>query len=230
MEGPRKLFVEGNNDKFVIINLIKKLCPHLPADARTRTLGGVDIHDAGDVDRALKLFAEAIRSEDGIYGLVIDADAHKGMKLANRWTAIRNILAKESLTSLPNTPPRSGWVDQMPHTPRRSALGPIVGAWILPDNSNDGAMEALLRRFVPPSDPSWEFAETVAVTARESHQAPFPAYAQAKATLHTWLAWRKEAGRPYGRAIELGDLVPDHDPIARQFADWFLQLFELPTA
>lgn len=229
MEGPRKLFVEGNNDVHVVVHLLKKLCPHLPTEVKTWG-GGLDIRDAGDDQRALKLFGEAIRGENGIHGLVIDADAQRGKHAPDRWTRIRDLLAKQGLTDVPGTAPTAGWIGQLPHTPNRSALGPRVGAWILPDNTNDGAMEALLRRFVPLTDPSWGHAESAATAARESHKAPFMASAQAKATLHTWLAWRSEPGRPYGRAIQSGDLVPDHDEVARRFADWFLRLFELPTA
>ena len=46
-----------------------------------------------------------------------------------------------------------------------------------------------------------------------------------KAVLHTWLAWQKEPGLPYGTAIRARYFRHD-SPVAECFVKWFCWVFE----
>jgi hypothetical protein len=105
-----------------------------------------------------------------------------------------------------------------------------LGIWLMPDNSLAGALEGFVRKLVPSQDPTWEHAEASVATA-QCLGARFDEKDRLKATLHTWLAWRKEPGVPYGRAISSKYL--EHDtPEALQFIGWFCRLYDisLPTS
>jgi hypothetical protein len=95
----------------------------------------------------------------------------------------------------------------------------------MPANQREGALEAFRTPFFPANDPSMAFAEECARVARDVHGAPYKPKDAEKARLHTWLAWRTEPGRPYGRAIAASDLTPTANSVARAFADWFEALF-----
>ena len=54
--------------------------------------------------------------------------------------------------------------------------------------------------------------------------ARFASTAARKAVLHTWLAWQKEPGRPYGVAIK-ARYFGATSAAADQFLAWFEQVF-----
>lgn len=218
------LFVEGSDDKFVIVHLMQRLCPWLDADAR-RWCGDFHIDTSND-DEALARFSSSLKSATGRYGLVLDADESPGKQVAERWKAIRDALGRHGI-SMPESPPSEGWLGRVEPGPTRVSLGPRLGVWLMPDNARNGALEAFLEPLVPSGDTSWSYATSVAAEARQLHGAPFRPHHEGKARLHTWLAWRTEPGRPYGRALVCGDLCPEEDPVAARFKDWFLSLFEL---
>jgi hypothetical protein len=49
---------------------------------------------------------------------------------------------------------------------------------------------------------------------------------EAKARLHTWLAWQEEPGKPIGQAITKRFLDPEATE-AQAFLDWLRRLFEM---
>jgi hypothetical protein len=77
---------------------------------------------------------------------------------------------------------------------------PTIGIWLMPDNSTPGALEQFARLLVPGSDKLWPEAETV-VQHIKSIEQRFRMTYEMKATLHTWLAWQKEPGKPIGQAM-----------------------------
>lgn len=218
-----KLFVEGDDDLHVIVSLIRELRPSLESVWKK----GFDI-DASNDSQALRRFRNALLSSTGAYGLVLDADADPKKDVAARWRSIRQVLEKAGIAA-PEAPPREGWLGQVGPGSSRSGAGPRIGVWLMPNNEHNGALEAFLEPFVPGGDASWSYAGQVIDEASRVHAAPFPEKDSRKARLHTWLAWRKEPGRPYGRAIECGDLQPHRDPVAQQFVAWFAALFEPET-
>ena len=56
--------------------------------------------------------------------------------------------------------------------------------------------------------------------------AEFAPQDQIKATLHTWLAWQKEPGLPYGTAIK-AKYFGNNSPVAMDFVSWFKILFAI---
>jgi len=148
----------------------------------------------------------------GHYGLILDADATDGKRVADRWGS----LSKLDI-GLPDAPPTAGWVNE----PRN---GLRVGVWLMPDNENEGALERFLTGLVPEGS-SWNYAEQVVEVARRDHHAEFAERHTAKARLHTWLAWRREPGRPYGRAIAAGDFDVTRTDLPRRFVDWMIRLY-----
>ncbi len=47
-----------------------------------------------------------------------------------------------------------------------------------------------------------------------------------KAQLHTWLAWKKEPGKPFGQAMD-ANYFDIKMPVVQEFLDWFSGTFEL---
>lgn len=88
-----------------------------------------------------------------------------------------------------------------------------------------GKLEDFLDTLVMPDDPLRFLAETAAGQSR-LYGAVFAPQDQIKATLHTWLAWQKEPGRPYGTAI-IAKYFRSDSPVASDFVSWFKRLFEI---
>ncbi len=207
------LLVEGDDDKWVVINLMPRL-------GRSFTSEQCWVEASGSDARALAVFAVAIKqSAPARVGIVLDADDEDGKRAPDRWKAICDEL-NGSVTGLPVDPPAEGWIGS-------TGAGVTVGAWIMPDNQNVGALEQFLTPMVPRADPTWSHAGRAATEAR-GMGAPFNQRHHSKAWLHTWLAWRTQPGRPYGRAITSGDLQPNGSAAATAFAAWFERLFPRP--
>ncbi len=49
-----------------------------------------------------------------------------------------------------------------------------------------------------------------------------------KANLHTWLAWKRDPGKPFGQAINAGYFNLNASSI-KLFLDWFYAVFKLST-
>jgi hypothetical protein len=202
----RRLFVEGNNDLHVVAQIAMKLHPEEPSWWHKDL-----IRDAGSDTKALAEFKTAIKNP-GHYGIILDADATDGKRVADRWISLSSLGL-----GLPDGPPSDGWVDE-------PTKGLRVGVWLMPDNKSEGALESFLTGLVPEGS-SWTYAEEVVDVARRDHHADFAERHKAKARLHTWLAWRKEPGRPYGRAIQAGDLDVGRTNLPLRFVDWMARLY-----
>jgi hypothetical protein len=214
-----QLFVEGKSDKHVVIHVVRKLRPSWDVDSR-KWGGGFEINDkvSGDED-AFDAFKIAAKGANARIGLVIDADDQAGKRVADRWRRI-SVAVSGLGAAVPPTAPANGWV-------ATTGNGTRLGTWIMPDNVNNGALEAFVSSFAP-GDGCWTYAKRVVRYAKTKHAAPYSVGHEPKARLHTWLAWRAEPGRPFGIAIRAGDLDPAQAPIASRFADWFERLFVLP--
>jgi len=92
----------------------------------------------------------------------------------------------------------------------------------MPDNQSKGILEDFLRFLVPPGSPLFQYVED-SVKAIPGKPL-FPEKDEPKARIHTWLAWQKEPGKPYGTAITAKFLDPDA-PQAKTFVAWLNRLF-----
>jgi hypothetical protein len=212
----KQLFVEGTNDKFFTISITKRMRSTYVGDARL-WFGGFHIESSGSDSQALDDFKLASKgTKDQVYGIILDADDLTGKHLADRWKDISSIPTLKGANP-PATIPPTGWIGQIPD-------GPKVGAWIFPDNIGDGALEAFIASFIPASS-LWTFSEKVVKLAKKNHGASFADIHKVKARIHSWLSWCKEPGRPYGRAMECGDLDVNQNPVGGVFVNWLEALF-----
>ncbi|MXW40817.1 MAG: hypothetical protein F4Z75_06725 [Synechococcus sp. SB0668_bin_15] len=93
----------------------------------------------------------------------------------------------------------------------------------MPGNQQAGALEEFLANLVAEGDLLLEFAKSSTQQAR-TKGATFPDAKRSKAVLHTWLAWQRDPGLPYGAAIRAQFFR--HDSAAAQaFVAWYRSLF-----
>ena len=142
-------------------------------------------------------------------------DADKASK--NRWDSVRGRLKGIGLT-LPNRIPEEGFVGYTDLFKAR------VGVWLMPDNRRSGAIEEFLKDLISDGDTLLQLADTSTVSAKKLGAA-FSDAKQRKAVLHTWLAWQKNPGVPYGLAVKAHYFQHD-SPAARAFVDWFRRVFQ----
>ncbi len=221
MEGPAGQYavhVEGIDDVHTIKHLLRH---HAIAVSVGEALpGGVPtIVPAGDVGRLLDGITASVRaSAFASVGFVLDADA----PLIDRWRSVRDRLARVDVAA-PETPPPEGFVGAS------GRYKSTVGVWLMPDNRRDGTLEDFLRMLIDEGDALIDYANRTATYAREKKGARFPAVQHDKAVIHTWLAWQKTPGLPYGSAVAAHFFRHD-SPAALAFVAWFKRLFAIETA
>ncbi len=215
----KQLIVEGKDDKWFVINLLKAYGVAWPNDNKKWPLTVTDFGGEDKIRDHEKLGAElhetlvAARKIQGLgtLGILLDSDTDAAAK----FQSLRDILSEFEL------PPRLP-VDGLIHNTSRLR----IGIWIMPDNQNNGNLETLLQNLIPDGAvPLWEHAR-LATAAAKQLGADYREVDQSKAELHTWLAWQDPPGRPYGTAIEARMLeVPNNK--ATTFAKWLNDLFDL---
>ena len=118
---------------------------------------------------------------------------------------------------LPEQPDENGTIIHQPGMP-------VVGIWIMPDNSLPGMLEDFIAFLVPDGDPLWNRASDC-LQQIPPEERRFTDNHQNKAHLHTWLAWQKDPGTPMGLAITKSYLDADA-PNAQRLIAWLRRLFE----
>lgn len=101
-----------------------------------------------------------------------------------------------------------------------------IGIWIMPDNQNNGYLEHFLASLISSSDSILPFAGQQIEALKQSKLQLFSEAKKQKALLHTWLAWQKEPGKPFGQAVDAGYFDVNAAPLL-QFEEWFKNTFEL---
>ena len=128
-----------------------------------------------------------------------------------------------------------GLASEFPGLPDRIPEGGLVevhtdgqrfGVWIMPDNRFSGMLEHFLAGLVPEdAQPLYRLAQE-SVSKAADRGAPFQPVHQAKAEIHTWLAWQNEPGKQLHQAVHHRVLDPQK-PESRSFVAWFRSLFEV---
>jgi len=152
-------------------------------------------------------------SSDRPVGFVLDADD----KPQDLWSAVRARLREFELDP-PNDIPADGYITDVERYKTR------VDVWLMPDNRQEGALEKFLMDLIDKDDDCLlPLAES---STQEAHDkgAKFP---MPKAVLHTWLAWQKNPGLPYGAAINAQFFRHD-SPATLAFVAWYKRLFSSP--
>lgn len=210
MEHREILLVEGTDDRHVIKHIRERNASCFQREFSIKTCSGID--------NLLKEFPLQCNGSDvEIVGAVVDADGNVG----GRWQSLRDRLkGNRKLPRLPNSPPRGGYVSPQPP----AELRPRIGIWMMPDNSSRGTMEDFLYEMIRQPDLLLDQAEECIDDVVAKNLNRFRQSERKKALLHTWLAWQKQPGRPYGTAIAGGTL----DSTAGQapdFVQWLSNLF-----
>ncbi|WP_133121196.1 DUF3226 domain-containing protein [Kyrpidia spormannii] len=203
-QGNRILLVEGKDDLHVVTNLC-----NIHGVPKT-----FDVDDAEGVEHLLDVFRVLIKkpSNKERIGIIVDAD----LDIESRWLSIRKMLVQAGYTSIPLKPQPSGTVIKDPE-------GPVIGIWIMPNNTVPGILEDFVAFLVPPNDPLWPRVEGCLQNLPFCSNR-FEDKDWSKARLHTWLAWQKEPGKPIGVAISKRYLDAGV-PVAQELVDWLKRVF-----
>ena len=213
-----ELHVEGRDDVHVVKHLLlrHRIDCALERDsrpAREFAPNVPEIRRAHDRNAVLDSIEPAVRVSNGrSVGFLLDSDGEP----RDRWRAVCDRLRVFGL-DLPDQIPPGGFVHDV------GEFGARVGVWLMPDNQREGALEQFLADLVDDNDALLPIAERSTAEAAESG-AEFPEVDCQKAVLHTWLAWQKEPGLPYGTAIKAEYLRVD-SPTALAFVDWYTRVF-----
>jgi hypothetical protein len=204
MSKSQKLLVEGNDDVHVVSHLCKA--------------HGILIPDAFEISdkKGIRNLLDVLRVElndSNIerLGILVNADTD----LQARWQSLRTILTQEGY-SVPEQPMTEGTIL---HDEDR----PTVGIWLMPDNRLPGMRENFVAQLVPAGDSLLPYAQQCLQHLPEQR---FPSVLQAKAEIHTWLAWQEEPGKPFGVAITAHYLDPQSEQ-AQKFISWLRALFTI---
>jgi hypothetical protein len=219
---PRWLLVEGDDDKFVAINLLRRHGEHFGDESAEAPVHIPFVRAAGGLSKLWPLARIELKSRRR-FGIILDADLDEG----RAWDLLRKELGSipdppewvtAAVSALPADLPPTGVVIEQGE---RSEFA--LGVWIMPNNGAAGTLDDFLIDLIPPEDPHWPHAMS-AVADASARGTTFKAQYASKAQVHTWLAWQKDPGVPYGRAVESAYF--DHDtPSARAFVAWFKRMF-----
>lgn len=221
MNNRRILFVEGPDDQ----HTIWALCEHF----KIKETFAVEIPDGtgkinpkallahkGGIDNVLKATElNLIAGSDAIerIGIVVDAD----QDLEARWSKVKNILIAAGYETIPDNPDDEGTIVTQ-------EFKPAVGVWIMPDNKIRGMLEDFLSFLVPENSKVWEKAVECSKAVLDMEDETFSEIHLSKAQIHTYLAWQKDCGKPFGQAITAKYLHADN-PNCEKFVGWLNRLF-----
>ncbi len=209
---PKKLLVEGDEDKRVIPQLIE--ANGIPWGEK-RSEWVLEIKECNGFESMVeKGVIETELKESGLKVLGIIADANENVK--QRWSSLRN-RCLGTFSELPDDVPASGLIQE-------NESGLKLGVWLMPDNQSHGMMETFLTYLVPDDgNPVLKFAESA---RNKAHRlgAPYKEAHSDKAKIHTWLAWQDPPGRPLHNAV-MQRLLDPCSPHAAVFVTWFRSLF-----
>lgn len=203
------VLVEGQNDREVCRHLLDQHSLHFLGTQPDRQPYIGVIKDKGGISKLIReLPVEVQASGLEALAVIVDADAEIG----HRWESLRNALRNAGYSDMPADPSPDGTI--------RSREGkPLVGVWIMPNNTSTGTLEDFVATLIPNSDALWPRVQQC-VDSIPLEQRSFPV---SKAKIHTWLAWREQPGTRMGEAINKRYLDAQ-SPHALLFVDWIRQM------
>lgn len=211
--GPKILLVEGNTDCHVVM----ALCG---AHQVENDLFG--LCDCGSDSQAIRrlnaLLIASATERPLVVGLLLDADQQGP---TGRWQSLRQKL-QDKPYRLPAVPVANGTILE-PTDPDY----PRLGFWLMPNNQMAGMLEDFIQELIPP--PHVTLIETCLTAARAGGATTYKPMHQAKAVVHTYLAWQDEPGHPIGQSITARVLQPT-TATAYQFTEWLTALFSVTSA
>src|SRR5260370_20373170 len=147
------LLVEGIDDAHVLKSLLRHYgIPHQFRDlpeydqmpkGLVRINGHEGIHNLLDA-----LEVTLIDRGERRIGIIVDAD----IDIAARWQSLRDRLVRVGYSAVPQIPESEGTIVQQEELP-------IVGFWLMPDNTIPGMLEDFISFLIPQGDALWPIAE-----------------------------------------------------------------------
>ncbi len=136
----KKLLVEGNDDKHVVLALCKKY-------AIAETFDVVDCKGIENLFEQIPIWFKT--SGIDTIGVIVDAD----IDLNTRWHTIKNLLKPHGFSSTTEGLPDTGLII-------RNGMQ-TFGVWIMPNNNTNGMLEDFISLLVPDSDKLLPIANTI---------------------------------------------------------------------
>lgn len=199
------LLVEGKGDEHVLYSLLMHY--QVPQ--------GFEVVNKEGISKLLNdLDVEIDRSDLQQLGIIVDADTD----LSSRWQSLRNRLLSLGYVATPDTPRTGGTIVTQEDRP-------VIGIWLMPDNTLPGMLEHFVSFLGATDDPLWRTADDCLNEIPEDQRRFSPNH-RIKAQIHTWLAWQEEPGTPFGSAITKRYLDANA-PHAQQLIAWVRTLFNL---
>ncbi|MBP5786358.1 MAG: hypothetical protein J6Y19_00850 [Kiritimatiellae bacterium] len=217
MDNLPKLYVEGKDDLYSLVNLLEQHGISFESEQRE-----VDFKMTDSVTAMLDnlcTFVKAARNQKQPVGFVLDADVDGEI----RWTSIKDKLKAEEFEVSDDALTASGAILEFPDI--------RIGFWLMPDNTSlKGKLEDFLRTLIEPDNlllaPALAYVRDVKEKVPEPSR--FPDKDVEKAEMSAWLAVQQEPGVPYGTAIKAKFLAA-HSDVADRFVEWFKKLYDLKT-
>ena len=213
-----RLYVEGDNDKYVILSLLARLGIELDKDT-----GPVIVESKGSCSELLSAFCGAYKSARGFehpVGFVLDCDRVKDNRKQQVIDRFRDIGCSLDAADFTD----DGIV--------KDVDGIRVGVWMMPSpSSSSGKLEDFLRAMIPSDDRVLPIAnEYVAKVAADIPVCSrFRDIDREKAEISSWLAVQNPPGVSYGVAINSCMLTTD-SPLSCKFCSWFTRLYGIDNA
>ncbi len=177
-----QMLVEDEDLKGVVIGVMRHYLGGWPSDSDSWP---IHIHVSNGVKNLLnsnELITRLQASNLSTFGLVVDADSNAN----GRWQWIRDFCSANGGINLPAQCPQHGLVIDGIKKRR-------FGAWIMPNNTDNGMLENFCHDLVPAKDKTtWDYAKSCAIAAKQLG-APFINAHEFKSQIHTWLAWQRPA-------------------------------------
>jgi hypothetical protein len=205
----KKLLVESPNDQHFIKNLFKKI----------KGLGEKDnvefeIVPCGGISEVLKRIpAELITPGIETLAIVVDADED----LLRNWNDVKKVFEKYNY-QISETPKSEGEIID------KQGVYPKIGIWLMPNNLTTGILEDFIAKIISEDDKLKPIVIEILDDIEKKGLHLYKPQYRPKALIHTWLAWQKEPGKPFGWAITLGYFDSD-SKLTKTFISWLDKLF-----
>lgn len=200
----KKLLVEGKNDQHVVW----AICEQAGIDEN------FDVVESGGKDGLLESLSVRFKSSEiNTIGVILDADTD----LKARWQSLRDRLEGLGFAT-PDKMPVDGLIVSRDD-------GKKVGAWIMPNNNENGMIEDFISYLVPADDKLWPIARSTIDHIETNKLNKYSLVHNSKALIHSWLAWQETPGAPLGQSIT-NKYLSTSVASCQVFIDWIKELFK----
>lgn len=197
------LFVEGKNDKHVVLSLLS--CCGVEEN--------FEIRDCGSDEQALKELGVRLKgSAPQVLGLILDTDSD----FNSRWQGLRSFLIRNGYQNAPEKPRKRGTIISINEKV-------TIGVWLMPNNNAEGMLEDFLISLIPSEHPLFKYVRKCVGEIPDNLRLFRPVH-KSKAEVHTWLAWQENPGKPLGLGIQCRYFNTALEP-AHEFIQWINELF-----